>query len=103
MITKTQVNKFITNYCKQHNITRKQYSLYPLYIHLNGFSHSIGFTSRKIKPNERATDYNSVGYSSYTGGNTWGAQNIHQENIALAILQTQPHYCYQNNAKEILL
>ena len=102
MITKTQVNKYITNYCKQHNITRKQYGLYPLYIHLNGFSHSIGFTSRKLKPHERATDYISVGYSAYTS-NSWGARNIHQQNIAIALLSTQPHYCHQNNAKEILL
>ena len=102
MLTKTQVNKFITNYCKQHNIKRKQYALYPLYIHLNGFSHSIGFTKRKIKPNERATTYISVGYSAYTS-NSWGAKNIHQQNIALALLTKEPHYLYQNNAKEILL
>lgn len=101
-LTKTQVNKFITQYCKENNIKRKDYALYPLYIHLNGFSHSIGFTSRKLKPHERATDYISVGYSAYTGGNSWGATNIHQQNIAITLLKTQPHHCYQNNAKEIL-
>ena len=103
MLTKTQVNKIITNYCKEHNITRKDYALYPCYIHLNGFSHSIGFTTRKLKPHEITTNYISVGYSAYTGGNIWGARNVHQQNIALAILRTQPHYIYQNNAKEILL
>ena len=101
-LTKTQVNNYITNYCKEHNITKTQYNLHPLYIHLNGFSHSMGFTKHAVKKGERATDYISVGYSAYTGGNSWGATNIHQQNIAITLLKTQPHYCYQNNAKEIL-
>ena len=102
MITKTKVNNYISNYCKKHDITRKKYALYPVYIHLNGFSHSIGFTSRKPRKNERVENYNSVGYSAYTGGDTWGELNEHQRNIALIILGVEPHYCYQNNAKEIL-
>jgi hypothetical protein len=102
MIIKTKVLKQIDNYCKEHNIKKADYNLNPLYIHLNGFSHSIGFTKHKTKKGTIATNYTSVGYSAYTGGNTWGAQNVHQQNIALMILRVEPHYLYQNNAKEIL-
>ena len=102
MITKQQVHKFITNYCKEQHIRKGKHELYPLYIHLNGFSHSIGFTNRKLHKGERATDYTSVHYSAYTQ-KTWGAFNEHQQYIAYQLLSKIPHYCYQNNAQEILL
>ena len=100
-LTKTQVNNYITNYCKEHNITKTQYNLHPLYIHLDGFSHSMGFTKHKTPKNTIATNYNSVGYTAY-GNTLWGNINEHQQNIAQHILSKIPHYCYQNNAKEIL-
>lgn len=101
MSSKTQVNKFITNYCKEHKISKKEYSLFPLYIHLNGFSHSIGFIDEKPKKDTRYCYYDSVSYSGYTC-NCWGATNEHQKNIAFEILASIPHYPYKNNAKEIL-
>lgn len=94
---KQQINKIITNYCKEHNIKKSQYKLQPLYIHLNGFSHSIGFGN--------ANNYNTVGYSNYMSSsekNCWGYINEHQRNIATLIFANIPHYMYQNNAKEIL-
>lgn len=101
MLSKQQINKIITNYCKEHNIRKGKHKLYPLYIHLNGFSHSIGFTSRKVKKGERATTYTSVGYSAYTQ-DTFGYENEHQRYLAYTILSLIPHYRYQNNAQEIL-
>lgn len=102
MLTKTQINRIITNYCKEHHIRKSTHHLYPVYIHLNGFSHSIGFTSAKPLRGQLAINYNTVGWSAYTH-NAWGYINEHQRKIALTILSNIPHYCYQNNAKEILL
>lgn len=101
MITKTQVNKIIIEYCKENNISKKEYSLFPLYIHLDGFSHSIGFINERPKKDTRYCDYISVAYSGYTC-NSWGAENDHQRTLAIKILATIPHYCYKHNAKEIL-
>lgn len=101
MLNKTQINKIITNYCKEKHIKKSQYNLHPLYIHLGGFSHTIGFTDRKIKKGERATTYTSVGYSAYTH-DTFNYENEHQRHLATLILSAIPHYCYQNNAQEIL-
>jgi hypothetical protein len=105
MISKEQVKKYIDNYCKKHQITITEYDLCPLYIHLNGFSHSMGFTKHAVKKGERATDYTSVGYSGYMSSserNIWGYTNEHQRNIAYELLSMIPHYCYQHNPKEIL-
>lgn len=105
MLSKQQINKIITNYCKEHHIRKGKHKLHPLYIHLNGFSHSIGFTSHKVKKGERATTYTSVGYSGYMSSgenNVWGYDNEHQRYLAHTILSTIPHYRYQNNAQEIL-
>lgn len=104
-MNKTMINKVINNYCKEHNITKTQYNLHPLYVHLDGFSHSIGFTHHKTPKGTRATTYTSVGYSGYMSSyerNVWGYENEHQKALAITILSLIPHYCYQNNAKEIL-
>ncbi|MBP3631237.1 MAG: hypothetical protein J6J23_07130, partial [Clostridia bacterium] len=65
-MTKTQINNIINNYCKQHSISKRKYSLFPLYAHFDGFSHSIGFINHKANPHIRETSYTSVGYSAYT-------------------------------------
>ena len=65
-MTKTQINQIINNYCKQHNISKRKYQLFPLYAHFDGFSHSIGFINHKAKPQVREYDYTSIGYSAYT-------------------------------------
>ena len=100
-MTKKQIYDTITKYCKEHNISKKQYSLFPLYAHFDGFSHSIGFINHKAKPQVREYDYTSLGKSAYTH-ETMGCGNEHQIAIATLILSKIPHYCYQNNAKEIL-
>ena len=100
-MTKTQINKIINNYCEQHSLSKRKYSLFPLYAHFDGFSHSIGFIDHKAKPHIREHSYTSVGYSAYTH-NAWGYDNEHQRNIAILILSQVPHYTHQNNAKEIL-
>lgn len=101
---KNYVNKYIKDYCKGKNISQKQYSLYPLYMHLNGFSHTIGFTNKKAN-GEYISDYNSVGYSGYMSEceqNIWGYENEYQKELAKDILSKFGHSQYQNNAKEIL-
>lgn len=100
-MTKTQINKLITNYCKANKISKKKYQLYPLYIHLNGFSHSIGFIDHKANKNTTEHNYTSVGYSGYTK-DTWGYKNDHQRRLATTILSNIPHYSYQRCAQEIL-
>lgn len=101
MLTNTQIEDFITIYCKLHHITREKYNLYPVFLHLDGFSHSIGFTDHKVKKDEQVANYNSVGYSAYTN-EVWGNLNEHQEKIACSILSQYPHYVYQHNPQEIL-
>lgn len=100
-MTKQQINDYITNYCKTHNITKQKYSLFPLYIHLNGFSHSIGFINHKPRKNTHYTNYTSVGFSAYTH-DAWGYDNEYQKEIAYNILSGAPHYMYQNHPQEIL-
>lgn len=101
-MTKKFINETINNYCKENNISKRKFTLYPLYIHLDGFSHSIGFIDHKARAGIRESDYTSVGYSNYTG-NCWGYENEHQKDIAELLFKETPHYIYQNNAKEILL
>ena len=100
-MNKTQINKLINNYCKANKISKKKYQLYPLYLHLNGFSHSIGFIDHKAKKNETEYNYTSVGYTAYTK-ECWGYANDHQRRLATAILSNIPHYTYQRQAQEIL-
>lgn len=105
-MTKQEINQTINNYCKEQNISKKKFRLYPLYIHLDGFSHSIGFIDHKAVKGQREYNYISVGFSNYMSeceGKVWGYENEHQKNIAEMILKNAPHYFYQNNAKEILL
>lgn len=102
-MTKKQIYDTITKYCKEHNISKKQYKLFPLYVHFDGFSHSIGFINHKAKHPEY--NYNSVGYSNYMSiceKKVWGYVNEHQKAIAELLFTNVPHYCYQHNAKEIL-
>ena len=82
-MTKTQVNKIINEYCEQNNVSKKEYSLYPLYIHLNGFSHSIGFINHKANKNIMEYNYNSVGYSHFKNNDCWCYKNDHQRNNKL--------------------
>ena len=100
-MNKKEIYDYITKYAKEHNISKRKYSLFPLYIHLDGFSHSIGFTNHAPKKDTLTTNYNSVGYSNYMS-NCWGYINSYQEEIATAILSKIPHLIYQNNAKEII-
>lgn len=102
---KMEIEKLINNYCKQENISKKEYKLFPLYIHLNGFSHSMGFINHKANKNVREYNYTSVGYSHYMSdceGKCWGYENEHQKKIAELIFNNLSHLYYQNNAKEIL-
>lgn len=104
-MTKKEIKDFINNYAKTHNISKKTYSLFPLYLHLDGFSHSIGFTNHAPKKDTLTTNYNSVGYSNYMSEyeeKCWGYINDYQKEIATAILSKIPHLIYQNNAEEIL-
>lgn len=99
------IEKIIDAYCNIKNISKEKFELYPLYIHLDGFSHSIGFINHKAKAGIRESDYTSVGYSgnmSEYEENVWGYQNEHQKALAKTILSQYPHYLYQNNAQEIL-
>ena len=98
-MTKKEIKDFINNYAKTHNISKKKYSLFPLYIHLDGFSHSIGFTNHAPKKDILTTNYNSVGYSNYMS-DCWGYINTYQEEIATAILSKIPHYCYQYRLRQ---
>lgn len=100
-MNKKEIKDFINNYAKTHNISKKKYSLFPLYLHLDGFSHSIGFTNHAPKKDTLTANYNSVGYSNYMS-DCWGYINNYQKEIATAILSKIPHHYYQNNAKEIL-
>ena len=102
---KTRIQKLINDYCKENNISKRKYKLYPLYIHLDGFSHSIGFIDHKAKANVREYDYTSVGYSNYMSeceGKVWGFENEYQKEIAELIFKNIRHLFYQNNAQEIL-
>lgn len=104
-MTKKEIKDFINNYAKTHHISKKTYSLFPLYLHLDGFSHSIGFTNHAPKKDVIEHNYNSVGYSNNMSEyeeRCWGYINNYQEEIATAILSKIPHSIYQNNAKEIL-
>lgn len=98
-MTKKEIKDFINNYAKTHNISKKKYSLFPLYLHLDGFSHSIGFTNHA--PKKDIPNYNSVGYSAYTN-DAWGYMNEHQENIAKLILSHIGHEYYKHAPQEIL-
>lgn len=100
-MTKQEIKHIITTYTKEHKISKQKYQLYPLYIHLDGFTHSIGFISHAPKKNTHYTNYNSVSYSAYTH-DAYGYVNDYQREIATIILSKIPHYMYQNNAKEIL-
>lgn len=100
-MTKQEIKNIINTYVKEHNISKKKYSLFPVYIHLNGFSHSIGFTNHATRKDVICRDYNTVAYSGYTG-ETWGYLNEYQKQLAERLLSKIPHYCYQNNAKEII-
>lgn len=101
MLNKTRINKFINTYAKEHHISKSKYALFPVYVHLNGFAHSIGFTSHK--PHTYTTEYTTTAYSSYNSQTPcWGYINEHQRNIAIALLSNIPHIAYQNNAKEII-
>ena len=104
-MTKKEIYDYITKYAKEHNISKRKYSLFPLYIHLDGFSHSIGFINHKAKANVREYDYTSVGYSNYMSeceGKVWGFENDYQKEIAEHIFKNIGHLFYQNNAQEIL-
>ena len=104
-MNKKEIEKVINTYCKSKGISKAKYKLYPLYIHLNGFSHSMGFIGHKAQNGVIEHNYNSVSYSgnmSEWEGNIWGYENDYQKELAKMILSKFAHYQYQNNAKEIL-
>lgn len=80
--------KQIREVCKAHNIKN------VLFVHLNGFEHSIGFGTPE--------NYHSVSYSNYTN-ETYGYINENEKIVAETLFKNVPHYCYKCNAKEILL